>query len=118
MILEPLLEPGWLSAILPELVLIAGGILLIMLEAFTPRLRGIFASLAIIVLIAAAFSEFVVAGGVYFGGTYELSPITRIFDLTFMLAALLAVMFARDYLRREGSRLASSTPCCSGGQSE
>jgi NADH-quinone oxidoreductase subunit N len=101
MILQPLLEPGWVNAILPELVLIGGGILLILLEAFSPRMRGIFAPLAVIALIATALAEFMVVPGVFFGGTYELSPITRLFDFTFLLAALLAVMFSRDYLRRE-----------------
>ena len=101
MTLQPLLEPGWLNALLPEMVLIGGGILLMLLEVFAPRMRGAFASLALLVLLAAGFAELSVIGGLYFGGTYELSPITRIFDFTFLLAALLATMFSRDYLQRE-----------------
>ena len=102
MTLQPLLEPGWVNAILPELVLVTGGILLMLLEVFAPRARGTFGPLAVLILITANFAEFMVIGGTYFGGTYELSGITRIFDFTFILAAILAAMFSRDYLQREG----------------
>ncbi|HVT45005.1 MAG TPA: NADH-quinone oxidoreductase subunit N [Thermoanaerobaculia bacterium] len=101
MTLNPLLEPGWLGAILPEILLAGFGIVLILLDAFLPRLRGLFAPLTVIVLVVTGMSELVVPGGSYFGGTYQISAITRLFDFTFLLAALLAVMFARDYLQRE-----------------
>src|SRR5918997_125579 len=55
--ISPLLEPGWLNAILPELILSLGGMLLIL---------------------------------------------THVFDLTFLLAGMLALLFAREYLEREG----------------
>ena len=80
MTLQPLLEPGWVNAILPELVLVSGGILLMLLEVFAPRMRGSFGPLAVLTLIAANFAEFMVIGGTYFGGTYELSAITRLFE--------------------------------------
>src|SRR5213075_2070910 len=38
----------------------------------------------------------------YFGGTYEISPITRVFDITFFVATMLVTLLARDYLDREG----------------
>lgn len=101
MTLNPLLEPNWLRAIAPELILIIGGILLALLEAIVPRLRGIFAPLTIITLVATAIAETSGVGGNYFGGTYQVSEITMIFDLAFLLATLLAVMFAREYMARE-----------------
>jgi len=102
MTLNPLLEANWGAAVLPEIFLVCGGIILMLLEAFTPRLRGIFAPLTIMILILTAWADLLAPGGVWFGGTYELTPITRFFDFTFLLSTLLAAMFARDYLDREG----------------
>jgi NADH-quinone oxidoreductase subunit N len=99
---QPLLEPGWMNAILPELILCVGGMVLILIDAFFPRSRGASASLALIILIGTTLSENFVRGGLFFGGTYEISPITRVFDLTFLLAAMLATLFSREYLEREG----------------
>src|SRR5437868_8572276 len=42
-----------------------------------------------------------VEGGTYFAGTYHISNITRVFDIVFLLAAILAALFAADYLERE-----------------
>ncbi len=99
--IQPLLEPGWMNAILPELILCAGGMLLILLQAFAPRSRGVSASVALILLIVTTFSENLTRAGTFFGGTYEISEITRVFDLTFLLAAMLVTLFAREYLERE-----------------
>jgi NADH-quinone oxidoreductase subunit N len=101
--LQPLLEPGWVNAILPEIILCVGGMFLILFDAFVPRAKGLLAPLALIVFIAAAWTENLwTTGGVFFGGTYEISGITMIFDLTFLLAGMLATLFAREYLDREG----------------
>jgi NADH-quinone oxidoreductase subunit N len=101
--LQPLLEPGWVNAILPELILAGGGMLLILVSAFAPRAKGVLAPLALIGFIVAAWSENLwIAHGTFFGGTYEISAITMIFDLTFLLAGMLVTLFARDYLDREG----------------
>ena len=103
MTLHPLLEPGWQYAVLPELILCLGGMLLILWDAFFPRAKAALAPLALLVFVVTAWSERLwVKGGIWFGGTYEISPITMIFDLTFLLAGMLALLFARDYLDREG----------------
>lgn len=102
MTLNPLIEPNWYYAIMPELVLAAGGMLLILLDAIFPRLRNAFAGLTAVILIGTAIAEFSLPLGTYFGGTYEVSALTRLFDMTFLLAALLASMVAREYLEREG----------------
>ena len=101
MTLHPLIEPGWVNAIIPELILCVGGMLLMLFAAFAPRLRSITAPLALIVFIVAAWAENLVRAGRFFGSTYEISGITRIFDITFLLAAMLATLFAREYLERE-----------------
>ncbi len=102
MTLHPLIEPHWMNAILPELVLCAGGLFMILLEAFFPRMRSATAGIASIIFIATVWSENWVVAGVYFGGTYEVSAITLLFDVTFVLAAILATLLAGDYLEREG----------------
>src|SRR5687767_8239255 len=99
--IQPLLEPGWVNAILPEIVLCVAGIVIILLDASAPRLRGIVAPLALISLIAATWAESFVQAGTFFGGTYQISTITRVFDMTFLLAAILATLFASEYLNRE-----------------
>jgi len=101
MTLHPLLEAGWVNAILPELILSAGGMLLILFDAFVPKARSATGYLALIVFIATTWSENLVAGGDFFGGTYQISGITRVFDLTFLLAAMLCTLFAHEYLERE-----------------
>src|SRR5712691_1352267 len=99
--MNPLIEPGWLNAILPEVILCVGGMVLMLLAAFAPKATEITAPVALIVFIITAWSERLVRGGTFFGGTYEVSGITRIFDVTFLLAAMLATLFAREYLERE-----------------
>ncbi len=101
--LQPLLEPGWVNAILPELILCGGGMLLVLFDAFAPRARGALAPLALIVFLAAAWSQnLFLQDGRFFGGTYEISPITVMFDITFLLAGILTILFSREYLQREG----------------
>jgi NADH-quinone oxidoreductase subunit N len=103
MTLQPLLEPGWVNAILPEIILVLGGIFILLFDVFVPRAKGVLAPVTLIFLISAAWAEnLFLRGGVFFGGTYEISAITMIFDLIFLLAAMLATLFAREYLEREG----------------
>src|SRR6185503_12854777 len=102
MTLHPVLEAGWLNAILPELILCVGGMVLILFDAFVPRARAASAAIAVVFLVATMWSERLLGGGTYFGGTYQVSPITLVFDLVFLLAATLATLLAHDYLEREG----------------
>ena len=102
MTLHPLLESGWLNAVLPELILSVGGMVLILVAAFAPRAKGIAAWLALIIFILTMWSETLIVGGTFFGGTYQIRGITLVFDLTFLLAATMATLFAHDYLEREG----------------
>lgn len=99
--LQPLLEPNWIQAIAPEIILTVSGLVLILLDAFVPRGRAFFAQITVLALIAAAFAELSVPRGLQFGGTYEISGITLIFDLIFILATLLATLLSREYLQRE-----------------
>src|SRR3954466_3634361 len=102
--LTPLLGDGWLQALLPELILCVGGMLLILIDAFAPKARGVLSALAVIIFVATSWAERLTAfsAGDYFGGMYQISAITIVFDMTFLLAAILATLFAGDYLQREG----------------
>jgi len=95
------LDSDWLTAILPELILCAAGMMLILIDVFVPRARAIIAPLAVIDFLAAFWSELFVDGGTYFSGTYQISNITRLFDIVFLLAAILCALLAADYLDRE-----------------
>ena len=55
-------------------MLCVGGMLLILFDAFVPRAKGVLGPLALIVFLAAAWSEnFFQGSGLFFGGTYEIS---------------------------------------------
>ena len=92
--LTPLLGEGWLQALLPELILCVGGMLLILIDAFSPKARGVLSALAVIIFVATSWAERVIHGGTFFGGSYQISEITQLFDMTFLLAAILATLFA------------------------
>lgn len=101
--LQPLMEANWQLALLPELVLCLGGMILILFDAFLPRAKGALGPLALVIFLGAAWSgNLFRSSAMFFGGTYEVSAITKLFDLTFLLAGMLAILFARDYLQREG----------------
>src|SRR5512138_1749009 len=100
--IHPLLGAGYLQAIMPELVLCGAGMFLILFDAFLPRLRSLVPPLALIAFIVTIWVDDPRLAGTFFGGTYEVSLITHVFDLTFLLAGILVTLLARDYLDREG----------------
>lgn len=100
MTLNPLLEPNWLTAIGPEIVLALAGIVLILLDAFGPKLRPAFSALTLIAIVVTGFAELNSIAGTYFGGTYVASPMTRIFAFAFLVAALLVTMLSHEFLER------------------
>src|SRR5512142_1692986 len=83
MTLNPLIEPHWMQAILPEIVLSLGGMLLILVEAFAPALKRALAPLAIFIAILTGYAVMNVPRAVYFGGTYQVGMMTQIFDFVF-----------------------------------
>ena len=72
--IQPLLEAGWMNAILPEIVLVVGGLLLLMIEAFSARTsRAIAGPLAVMILIAATWAQNFTVGGTGTYG-YQVAP--------------------------------------------
>lgn len=104
MTLNPLLEPNWMAAIAPEIILSLAGLALILLDAFAPRLRSTFSSMTLVALLSTVLVEWTPVLGDFFGGTYAATPLTRIFNLAFLLAAVLVTMLSHDFLRRQGAQ--------------
>lgn len=98
---NPLIEQNWAWALLPEIILSCAGMAILLFDAFFERRKSWLAPLSILAFLATMWSELHSATGTFFGATYEISAITRLFDFTFLLAALLVTMLSREYLRRE-----------------
>src|SRR5437016_9919269 len=95
------LDPGWLTAILPELILAVAGMLLILFDVFVPRARAVIPALAVIDLLIAFWSEMAVDRGTYFARPYQISNITRVLDILSLLPHILPALCAAHYLARE-----------------
>jgi NADH-quinone oxidoreductase subunit N len=91
-------------SLLPELMLSAGAVAILLLDAMAPRLKALWlpaaAALAAGVAIGIPTSGW--AGGVSFGGFLEWTPITLFLAEIILLSAVLALLASQPYLRREG----------------
>jgi NADH-quinone oxidoreductase subunit N len=101
---EPLISFGHaeLAAIAPELVLAAAGCLLVLLDAFCPRLRPTFATIALAAIAASLHFLLRAPEGATFSGRLETSPLTSIVGLFLGATAAIAVLAAKPYLQRAG----------------
>jgi NADH-quinone oxidoreductase subunit N len=93
------MNPGILST---ELVLMAGGFLLLLLQAFAPRLKPLFAPAAILTFLGALAALTLKPSGLHLWGTWEVNGLTRFFTVFFLLGGALAVFFGAYVLRRDG----------------
>jgi NADH-quinone oxidoreductase subunit N len=86
----------------PELILTGAGVLILLVDAFVPRLKRLATPLSLAALIMAALLIwYLVPVGVSFGGLLESTGITAILSLAILLAAFLCVLASHGYLRRE-----------------
>ncbi|HEX4965265.1 MAG TPA: NADH-quinone oxidoreductase subunit N [Thermoanaerobaculia bacterium] len=98
------------SLLLPELVLTAGGVVILLLEAIAPSLRRSFTALAVLVTLGAGYAAYyvtplhhVITGRAgTFNGLIETSPLTLAFTLVVLLATVISLLASQSYLRREG----------------
>ncbi|MFQ5351266.1 MAG: NADH-quinone oxidoreductase subunit N, partial [Thermoanaerobaculia bacterium] len=93
-----------LEALVPELALVSGGVLLLLLDAFWPRARRLLTPLAVASVAAALAALAAAAGGadtVHFGGLIETSALSLAASMIVLVAALLAIFASDGYLRRE-----------------
>ncbi len=90
-----------LAALSPEIVLAAGGTLLLLLEAFAPRLRAAFCTLGVLIVVWAGWLVAGLGTGPAFHGLVEATPLTIAFSETILLAAALSLLASNAYLKRE-----------------
>jgi len=97
-----------LVSLLPEILLTAGGIVILLLEAVSPRFRPSFTPLAVLTTgIAAwgAWHAWTLAGAdgaTTWNGMLETSRMTLAFSLVSLLVTLLCLLASQGYLKREG----------------
>jgi NADH-quinone oxidoreductase subunit N len=91
-----------LWSIAPEIVLTTVGVIVLLLEAFTPSLRRGFTALSAIGVLLAAWQVAGIEVGRSFGGLIEWTDTTEGFALVVLLSTLLGLVASQGYLRREG----------------
>jgi NADH-quinone oxidoreductase subunit N len=94
-----------LAALLPELLLCGGGVVILLLDALAPRLRRAWTPLALATTVAAgwaAWSARFVPTSLTWNGLLETSNITIAFSLIVLVATALCLLASESYLRREG----------------
>lgn len=91
-----------LASIAPELLLTIAGCVILLLEAFTPRLRSAFTGLAVLTVAAAGWLAWGLAPGSSFGGLLVADRLTALGSLIVLTSAALALLASQAYLKREG----------------
>jgi NADH-quinone oxidoreductase subunit N len=89
-------------SVLPEIILAAAGCLILLLEAFAPRLRRSFSTIALLGIGASLYALIQAPYGTTFGGRFETSSLTLLIGLFLGASAGLAVLVAKPYLERAG----------------
>jgi NADH-quinone oxidoreductase subunit N len=98
--------PPELAAAAPEITLAAAGALLILLEAFAPRVRRWFATLALAAVAVSVYFLTRAPLGSWFGGRLETSALTSLVGLFLGATAVIAILVAKPYLQRAGEEKA------------
>jgi NADH-quinone oxidoreductase subunit N len=91
-----------LAAIAPETALAVAGCVILLLEAFAPKLRRWFASIALLGVAASLYFLARAPFGTSFGGRLETSTLTLLIGLFLGGCAALAILVAKPYLERSG----------------
>ncbi|HYK43299.1 MAG TPA: NADH-quinone oxidoreductase subunit N [Thermoanaerobaculia bacterium] len=94
--------PEELAAAAPEIVLTAAGCLLVLLDAFAPRLRSWFATLSLAAVAGSMALLLRAPAGASFGGRLETSPLTSLLGTFIAVTAAISILVAKPYLRRTG----------------
>jgi len=90
-----------LVAVAHELVLVGGGIVLLLLEAFAPRLRRVtmpLASLTVLATLAIPWNP--LARTTSFAGLLESTGVTMTLSVIILIATLISILASGEYLRR------------------
>lgn len=115
--LSVLPQGEWLS-LLPEIVLTGVAALVLLLEAFAPRLRPTFNGLALVGVALASALIAQQSAGLFFHGLIESSALTGVVSQTILLSTAIGLLSAQGYLKREhllfGEYPALLLWCCTG----
>ncbi|HTQ81120.1 MAG TPA: NADH-quinone oxidoreductase subunit N, partial [Thermoanaerobaculia bacterium] len=95
------MSPVDLQSIYPEALLLLGGVLLLLLEAFAVSLRRAFTGIAVLTTAAAGFAVVNTPDGESWNRLIESTPATRALSLIVLVATLLSLLASQGYLRRE-----------------
>jgi NADH-quinone oxidoreductase subunit N len=90
-----------IASILPELLLAAGGALILLLDAFLPALRRAWTPLAVLVCLGAARAVLELPDGESWQGLLTAGALPSAVSLVVLLATLLCLLSSDGYLRRE-----------------
>ena len=94
-----------LISLLPEMILTAGGVLVLLLDAIAPRLRRSFTGLALLTTVAAGWGAWEawaqLGSALTWNGVLETNRITLSFSLVVLVATALSLLASQGYLRRE-----------------
>jgi len=90
-----------LLSVAPELVLLLGGVLLLLMDAFAVSLRRAFTGIGLLVTAGAAYAALAAPYGPSFNRLLESTPATRALSLVILLATFLCLLASQGYLRRE-----------------
>jgi NADH-quinone oxidoreductase subunit N len=93
--------PADLGSVAPEVVLVAAGTILLLLDAFAKTLRPSFPTLTLAALALASWAG-TGANGLFFAGAIEASALTRLVEILSLAAAALAVLGGAAALARDG----------------
>ncbi len=85
-----------------ELLLCGVGILVLLLDAFLPKLRSIFMPISAAGTLAATWLVAIQPTATGFGGQLATDDITRAFSWVVLISGLLVLIASEGYLRREG----------------
>jgi NADH-quinone oxidoreductase subunit N len=91
-------------SLLPEMMLAAGGVAILLLDALAPRLRALWvpAAAALTAGVALALPGSGWLPGASFGGFLEWTPVTLFLAEIILLSGILALLASQAYLQREG----------------
>ena len=81
-----------IQSVAPEIVLLLGGVLLLLMDAFVPSLRRIYTGIALLVTAGAAWAAVEAPYGPSFNHLLESTPATRALSLVVLLAAFLSLL--------------------------
>jgi len=90
-----------LTPVLPDIVLAAGALLLLMLGVFRKESAGIVSALSVVLLLAASVIVVCVPGGRVFGDSFIVDDFARFMKIVAYVSSAFAIVMSVDFLKAE-----------------